>query len=411
VSTERVDVAVVGAGQAGLALSHELTEAGIEHVLLERGRIGQTWRGRWDSFCLVTPNWTMRLPGFPYDGDAPDAFEPRDGIVRYLERYADSFAAPVREGVEVERLERDDDGFSVVVDGGPLRARAVVLATGAYRRPHRPAATAGLPAAVPTIDVEGYRHPDELPDGRVLIVGSGQSGCQVAEELALAGRDVVLACGRAPWSPRRIGDRDFVWWGVETGYVDQTPEDLPGPQARLAANVLASGHGGGHDLHLRTLPAVGVTLAGHLAGVADGEATFAQDLAASVAWGDERFDEWRDLIRRTAADRGWDAPDLPDPAPFDASDAPERLALRDVGAAILTSGFRPEYGPLAPWPGVVDDLGFPVHRDGESVAMPSLFFVGVHFLRTRKSSLLIGVGEDAAVVAVAVARRLGALPS
>ena len=195
---DRIDTVVVGGGQAGLAASRELTQAGVEHVVLERGRVGQTWRGRWDSFCLVTPNWSVQLPGHHYDGDDPDGFMPRDEIVAYLERYAAAVEAPVREGVEAMSLRRLRDGdFALETSDGDLRAGTVVLSSGAYQRSHRPAAAAGLPPDLVQIDVRDYHNPGELPPGRVVVVGSGQSGCQIAEELHLAGRDVILACGRA----------------------------------------------------------------------------------------------------------------------------------------------------------------------------------------------------------------------
>ena len=181
---DRVEVAVVGAGQAGLAVSHELTMAGIEHVVLERGRVGQTWRDRWDTFCLVTPNWSVQLPGGRYDGGDPDGYLPKDEIVAYLEGYAAGFAAPVHEGVEVVSLRSaPDSGFVLGTSAGDLGARSVVITTGAYQRPHRPVGADSLPASLPRIDVEQYRNPAALPPGKVLVVGSGQSGVQIAEEL------------------------------------------------------------------------------------------------------------------------------------------------------------------------------------------------------------------------------------
>ena len=286
------EVVVVGAGQAGLASSYELTRAGVEHVVLERGRVGETWRGRWDSFCLVTPNWSVQLPGHAYDGDDPDGFMLRDEIVLYLERYAASFGAPVREGVSVTSLEpRADGGFVLETSNGSIEARTVVLSTGAYQRPHRPAGAATLPADLLQIDAEGYHNPDELPSGAVLVLGSGQTGCQIAEELHQAGRDVYLACGRAPWAPRRLGEHDIVWWLNEAGFLDEALSALPSPAARLIANVQATGHGGGHDLHYRTLQRLGLTLLGHFVGADGRRARFAPDLSESVAFGDQRNDQ------------------------------------------------------------------------------------------------------------------------
>ena len=407
---ESIDVAIVGGGQAGLATSHELTEAGIDHVVLEQGRLGQTWRTRWDSFCLVTPNWSVRLPGHPYDGDDPDGYMPRDEIVSYLERYAAGFSAPVREGIKVTSLaEAPDGGFLLRTSDGEIRTNSVVVATGAYQRAHRPEAAGSLPAGLPQLDAEEYRSPAELPPGSVLVVGSGQSGCQIAEELREAGREVFLACGRAPWFPRRVGGRDLMWWVLESGFMDQTVEQLPTPAARLVSNVLATGRNGGHDLHLRTLRDAGVTLLGHFLGADGHRARFADDLGESVAWGDDRYRELIGRVNKLVAERDLPAPALDEPAPFDGA-APQELDLSGVGVVIFAGGFRPNYRSWVDVPGAFDELGFPLHTDGASSAAAGLYFVGVHFLRTRKSSLLCCVGEDAAVVAgqLAAARSLPA---
>ena len=378
---DRIEVVVVGAGQAGLAVSYELTRAGVEHVVLERGRVGQTWRARWDSFCLVTPNWTLQLPGHPYDGEDPDGFMPGEGVAAYLERYAAVFEAPVREGVDVTSLETGADrGFVLETSAGRITAGTVVLATGAYQRPHRPAGAETLPDGLLQIDAEAYRNPGELPPGPVLVVGSGQSGCQITEELHEAGREVFLACGRAPWLPRRIGDHDLVWWVVETGFADAPVSSLPDPTARLAANLLASGRDGGHDLHLRTLRQMGVTLCGHFLGADGDHARFALDLEASVAWGDERFGQFMGLVRKLAGERGLPAPEIPDPEPF-RGEGPESLDLSDFGAVVFAGGFRPDYGSWVQVPAAFDEYGFPIHTEGASTAASGLYFVGVHFLR------------------------------
>jgi putative flavoprotein involved in K+ transport len=406
--TELVDVVVIGGGQAGLATSHELTRAGVEHVVLERGRIGQTWRGRWDSFCLVTPNWSVRLPGGAYDGDDPDGYMPRDEIVAYLERYASGFQAPVRDGLEVVSLERaPEGGFSLRTPDGDVRAHSVVVCTGAYQRPFRPRGASTLPADILQLDAEGYRNPGALPPGKVLVIGSGQTGCQMAEELGEAGREVFLSCGRAPWAPRRLGGRDIVWWVLETGFMDQPVAALPAPEARLAANILATGHGGGHDLHFRTLRQAGITLLGHFLGADGHRARFAADLGEAVAWGDDRYRELMGLVRKLVGERDLPMPDIPEPVPFDGR-APEHLDLTGFGAVVFAGGFRPDYASWVRVPGAFDELGFPIHTEGASTAAPGLFFVGVHFLRKRKSSLLCGVGEDAAIVARQIAARHGA---
>ena len=399
---EQVNVLVVGAGQAGLALSHELKQRGVEHVVLERGRIGQTWRDRWDSFCLVTPNWSVQLPGGAYAGDDPDGFMPRDEIVRWFEDYAAVIGAPVRDGVEVRSVSpARDGGFQVATSAGDYHAQRVAMASGAYQRPHRPV-TDSIPASILQLDVADYRRPEELPDGGVLVIGSGQSGLQIAEELHLAGREVVVSCGRAPWVPRRIGDEDVFWWAHQTGFLDQPVEALPDPAERLTANLQNSGAGGGHSLHYRTLRDVGVTLVGRFVGADEREMRFAPDLGASVAWGDQRYGMFMGLVRRHAAERGVPVPEIVDPAPFDGA-APERLPVARFGTVLHATGFRPAYREWLPWPDAFDDIGFPIHRDGESVMVSGLHFVGVHFLRKRKSSLLIGVGEDAAVVAGSIA--------
>jgi putative flavoprotein involved in K+ transport len=396
-------VVVIGAGQAGLAVSYELTARGIDHVVLERDRIGQTWRGLWDSFCLVTPNWSMSLPGAAYAGDDPEGFVPRDEIVRYLQRYASAFGAPVREGVGVDSLEPGPaGGFLLRTSVGELHAQAVVVCTGAYQRPHRPDAASTLSHDVLAIDAKDYQTSAGLPPGKVLVVGSGQTGCQISEELHESGRDVFLACGRAPWLPRRVDDRDIVTWLKETTFFDVPLSALPSPAARLSANLQVTGRRGGHDLHYRTLQAMGVHLLGHLAGLDERRAYFAGDLADSVAFGDARYADIRKLLTNQLATSGVTAPELPDPPRFHA-DPPRELNLAGFGAVIFTSGFRPDYARWVRFP-AFDALGFPLTDNGSSTVVPGLFFCGVHFMRKRKSAVLFGVGEDAAIVAQAITR-------
>jgi len=401
-TVDAANVLIVGAGQAGLATSHELTQRGIDHVVLERGRVAQAWRDRWDSFCLVTPNWSIMLPGGRYDGPDPDGFLPRDEFVALVERYAASIGAPVQEEVEVTSIERSPDvGFRVSTSAGEMTARRVVLAAGAFQRSHLPFADS-LPGSLERLDVRSYRNPQALPDGGVLIIGSGQSGLQIAEELHESGRDVVIACGRAPWLPRRLGDRDIVWWALETGFLDQPVEALADPAERLVANLQNSGRGGGHSLSYRTLRDLGVQLVGRFLGSVDGHLEFAPDLAASVAFGDAAHGRFMNLVRRTVAERGLEPPPIEEPDPFDAT-TETRLPIARFSSVIHASGFRPAYREWLPWPDAFDDLGFPIHEAGASTVVPGLHFVGVHFLRTRKSSSLLGVAEDAAVVAERIA--------
>jgi len=400
-----VDVAIVGAGQAGLSLSHELDAAGVEHIVLERGRVGETWRGRWESFCLVIPNWTVQLPGGRYRGDDPDGFMPKNAIVSHLVAYAERFQAPVREGVAVTSLEpRDEGDFLLRTSSGDIRARAVVLASGGYQKPHRPAAAAQLPASVHAIDAEDYVSPGALPTGKVLVVGSGQTGCQLAEEIFESGRDVSLACGRAPWVPRRLEGRDTIAWLNGTPFFDIKLTDLPSRQARLLANPQMSGRQGGRDLNFRTLQAQGVQLLGRFMAVADGRAHFARDISESVAFGDARYADVCELIRKTCAAASTRPPEMIPPPPFHA-DSPETLPLAEFGTVIFTSGFRPDYASWVKLPQAFDAGGFPIQQDGSSTVVPGLHFMGVHFQRKRKSATLLGVGEDATVLAETIARR------
>jgi putative flavoprotein involved in K+ transport len=235
----------------------------------------------------------------------------------------------------------------------------------------------------------------------VLTVGSGQTGCQIAEELQEAGRETYLACGKAPSVPRRIGDTDGVAWFIKIGFMDMPLSALPSPVARLTGNGQASGKGGGHDLSFRTLQAQGVQLLGRFTGIDADKAHFANDLADSVAFGDARYYDVRQAIAGYTSNNGLEMPAMPDPPPFYAS-APTSVELSRLGAVVFTSGFRPDYGSWVDLK-AFDEMGFPVHHEGASTEFSGLYFVGVHFRRKRKSSLLFGVGEDAAIVARQIA--------
>lgn len=399
---DAVGAIVIGAGQAGLAVSRELCSRGIDNVVLEQSRTGQSWRDRWDSFTLVTPNWTLDLPGSPYDGDDPEGHVARDDIVAYLERYRDQWKLPVREGVRVDRLTPGVlNRFRLRTSIGDLDTDVVVVCTGAFQRPYRPA-TGVWPASLAVMDASEYRNPDHLPDGDVLVIGSGQTGCQFAEELHLAGRGVYLSCGRAPWAPRRLDGIDAVTWAHRVRFFDQPLSALPTPAARLTANPQTTGARGGHDLHYRTLQALGVRMLGRLSGVNGHRAGFVDDLGASVAFGDARWADLCTALRTDLPRLGYPVPELPTPDPFRYRPI-EEIDLHGLGAVIFTSGFRPDYS----WIDfdITDPLGFPITQDGRSTTVPGLYFCGVHFMRIRRSAFLFGIGDDATVVADQLATR------
>jgi putative flavoprotein involved in K+ transport len=395
--TERVDVAIVGAGQAGLATSWYLQQAKVDHVILEGGRVAETWRSRrWDSFCLVTPNWSVRVPGATYNGPDPDGYMNKRELVDHFQHWADSFHAPVREGCPVTALDADGEAFQLTTSGGPVRARTVVIASGGYQRAHLPANAHQIPDGVTQILAEDYRNPDSIPPGAVLIVGSGQTGCQLAEELHEAGFNVFLSCGRAPWAPRRMGGHDLVWWIAESGFWERTLNELPSPAARLIGNPQNTGHGGGHDLNYRTLHMAGVELVGRYIGADGGKVHFTADLADIVSAGDAMsayFKTWVDaLCEKRGLPLPWEMP----PAMQVEARSELDIARDGINTVIWTSGYRPAYSWVH-FP-VFDDMRFPIQVDGRS-AVPGLYFMGVHFQRKAQSAVLYGVGDDAELVA------------
>jgi putative flavoprotein involved in K+ transport len=399
------DCVVIGAGQAGLASSYHLTRLGIEHVLLERGRVAQTWRAaRWDGFHLNTPNWATQLPGLRQTDTDPDAFAPLTEVIALLEDYAVEIEAPVRAGVEVTGLRHTARGFELDVDGDCVHARTVVVATGAFQQPTAPPLEA--PSGVLHVHSSGYRHPGDLPAGGVLVVGSGQSGCEIAQELLESGRRVHLSVGRCPWAPRRYRGRDLIRWLVDVGMMDDSVDALPSPGARLAGNVTVSGAHRGIDCNPLLLEAAGADLHGRLTGFRDGRAIFADDLAENLQAG-LTFE--RDLCRRFddhALDTGLElTPHVPVEQQSQHARGGSELALAGEGISTVlwATGFRPAFGWIdIP---VFDGLGFPRTRRGVT-EVPGLMFVGLPWLHTRRSPLLLGVGDDAGHVAQEVAAAL-----
>jgi putative flavoprotein involved in K+ transport len=403
---ERIETVVVGGGQAGLSVSHFLSAAGREHVVLERGDVAHTWRTRrWDGFYLNTPKWTQHLPGYEYAGPEPDAFSSLDETIAYLVGYAEAIRAPVRTGVSVTGLRPREGGLDVETDYGVVHAANVVVATGAYHEPTPTALAEAVPDDVLQLHTSAYRNPEQLPQGAVLVVGAGQSGCQIADELLQDGRRIYLSVGRCPWIPRRYRDREIVHWLVDIGFVDQTVDSLPSPAARLACNAPVSGNDGGHDCNPLWLEERGASLLGRLRAVDGRRIAVAPDLEKSLAFGAEKLADLMRQIEEHVAANGLEAPD-PEPAPeLPARPAPiEELDLLDAGVSTIlwSNGYRPSFGWIdAP---LFDDHGWPAQVRGVT-ELPGLYFVGLHWLHTRRSSLLFGVGADAEhVVSHLVAR-------
>lgn len=391
------EVAVIGAGHAGLAVSHELGARGVEHVVLERDRVASRWRTeRWDSFTLLTPSWATWLPGWRYDGPDPDGFMDRDQVVSYFERYARSFDAPVREGVTVKSLESaNGSGYRLGTSDGDLSAGSVVIATGPFQAPRLPAWADRLPADVVALHSSGYRSPSALPAGAVLVIGAGPSGQQIAEDLLRAGREVWLSVGRHRRVPRRYRGRDYYWWLELGGFYEKTTASVPASERRNAIAPALTGFGGGHDLDLRALHAQGARLLGRATGAGEGRVHLADDLTASLAAGDAlyaKFTGWvEERLGRFAGlyDDAEERSSLSDPpAPPTELD----LAAAGVSTVVWATGFRADFG----WVDlpVLDADGRPVHDRG-ATDCPGVHFMGLPWLHRQRSPFIRGAEEDA----------------
>ncbi|GAC1607869.1 MAG: MSMEG_0569 family flavin-dependent oxidoreductase [Mycobacteriales bacterium] len=408
-----VPVAVIGGGQAGLSLSWWLRQHRVDHVVLERHRVGHEWRNsRWDSFCLVTPNWQCDLPGFPYAGDDPDGFMVKDEIVGYLEAYAHSFDPPVLEGVDVTAVRRSDDGrFSVTTSHGEVRADAVVVATGGYHRPIVPAFAEQLAPSVTQLHSCEYRNAQQLPDGAVLVVGSGQSGAQIAEDLHLAGRRVHLAVGDAPRCARFYRGRDVVAWLHDMGQYDLPVTRHPlGEAAREKTNHYVTGRDGGRDIDLRSFALDGMQLYGR---AVDADATtvrFQPGLRTLLDASDDVYNSINTSIDRWIEARGIDAPAQAAYVPVwePAREATSLDLVADgVTAIVWCIGFRPDWSWLhVP---VLAPSGHPVHDRGIS-PVPGLAFLGLPWLHTWGSGRFASVGRDAEHIASALVAHLAVRP-
>jgi putative flavoprotein involved in K+ transport len=396
---EKIETIIVGGGQAGLSTSYHLKQLGREHVVFERAeQAGNAWRNdRWDSFTLVTPNWSIQLPGAHYDGNDPDGFLKKDELVAYFEHYVEKFNLPVQFKTSVLEVALLDTGkgYQVKTDGKTFQAKNVVMATGTFQKPKIPAFSADISTDIKQLHSGQYRNPHQLPDGAVLVVGSAQSGMQIGEELYQNGRVVYLCTGTAPRVPRRYRGRDIVAWLVDTGFMDQTVDKLPSPKARLGGNPQASGRDGGHSLNLHQFVRDGVRLFGHIAGTRNGKVIFSPDLKENLAKVDKAEKDIIGMTDRYIWANGINAPQeiLPDLQDGYAVEVITELDLKsaNINTIIWAMGYSFDYG-LVKLP-LTDEDGFPVQQRGIT-QYPGLYFVGINWLHKRKSAILLGVNED-----------------
>jgi putative flavoprotein involved in K+ transport len=401
--TTHVPVIIVGGGQAGLALSYCLKERGIDHLVFEKDRAGSAWRSsRWDSFCLVTPNWQCTLPGFPYRGDDPYGFMLKDEIVRYIDDYIAFFEPPLREGVEVRRLAHLEGGrgFTVETSDGDFTADSVVVAVGGYHTVTLPRMAERLPRDILQLHSSQYKNPESLPAGDVLVVGTGQSGCQIAEDLHLAGRRVHLCVGGAPRVARRYRGKDVVEWLDQLGYYDLPVHDHPLKEAiRGRPNHYVTGRDGGHDIDLRAFALEGMQLYGRLRDIADGRCVFGDDLARNLDSADQVSENIKNTIDAHIAKNSIDAPhEARYVAVWRPAGEPRDLDYRAAGitSVIWSTGFASNFRWIE-LP-AFDGKGYPTHQRGVTT-VPGLYFLGLPWLHTWGSGRFSGIARDAGFVA------------
>ncbi|MGZ4575668.1 MAG: MSMEG_0569 family flavin-dependent oxidoreductase [Mycobacteriaceae bacterium] len=400
--TEQHDVVVIGGGQAGLSISWHLVQRGIDHVVLERASAAHEWRdSRWDSFTLVTPNWQCALPGYGYEGDDPDSFMTREQTYDFVRGYAESFPVPLREGVSVSSVHQSaDGGFDVDTTSGPIHARHVVVATGGYHVPVVPRFAERLPASITQIHSSQYKSAGRLPAGEVLVVGNGQSGAQIAEDLQLEGRAVHLVTGSAPRVARFYRGRDCVAWLHDMGTYDVPIAEHPGGLAkRENTNHYVTGRDGGRDIDLRVFALQGMKLYGRLLEVVDGTLQFAPTLAASLDAADSVNESIKDSIDAYIESRGIPAPTEKRSRP---AWTPQRevtsldLSTVNITSVVWSIGFRTDYRWLHA--GVFDGEGHPCHQRGVT-PVRGLYFLGLPWQHTWGSGRFAGVAHDAEYLA------------
>jgi putative flavoprotein involved in K+ transport len=403
----RTTTVIIGAGQAGLAMSRCLSELDIEHVVLERGKLAQRWRSQsWDSLRLLTPNWMTRLPGFQYDGHDPDGFMSVPELVAFFERYAASSGAPLLPDTTVQSVERSGNGFRVVTDRGVWLASSVVVATGHCDLPAVPAVSRRLPPSVHQVVPSDYRRPDQLPAGGVLVVGASSTGVQLADEIQRSGRQVTLAVGRHTRLPRRYRGRDVLWWLDQLGVLNQGADAVQDiKRSRHQPSLQLVGKPDHSSLDLSVLHSAGVRLVGRVRDIDRHRVNLVDDLAATTAAADFKMAEILTRIDQFIATTGVAAAS---PEPFNptwplAADTPATVDLKDerIHTVIWATGYRRAY----PWlcVPVFDARGEITHEGGVTQAA-GLYVLGLNFQRRRNSSFIDGVGDDAWVIAHEIAR-------
>jgi putative flavoprotein involved in K+ transport len=399
-----VETLIVGAGQAGLAVSRCLSGQDADHVVVERGRIAERWRSsRWESLRLLTPNWMSRLPAWSYPGPNRDGYMTAPELVGLLEDYAGSFTAPVHENTTVELVEASGGGLRVVTDQRTWLARNVVVATGTENRPYLPPAAGGIDPGIHQLTASRYRGPDQVPGG-VLVVGASASGVQIADELRRAGRPVLISVGRHARLPRRYRGHDILWWMDQAGVLDQTIDQVHDPRsARRAPSMQLSGRG--YPVDLAALAAGGVRLAGRLVAANGQRLSFADDLPATIGGAQARMERVLRAIDGYLAHRGGEGAGPADPpAPFPAPAAPAEVDLRRAGIStvIWATGYQPAY----PWLRVpVLDRHGQIAQSRGVTSFPGLYVLGLKFQYRRNSTFVDGVASDARFVAAHVMMR------
>jgi putative flavoprotein involved in K+ transport len=404
------DVAVIGGGQAGLSMSWYLKQSKIEHVVFEKERAAHAWRTeRWDSFCLVTPNWQCQLPGFPYRGADPHGFMSRDEIVAYMDAFVESFDPPLLEGVKVQAVHRDKArGFYIEASDGTHLADQVVIASGGYQVPVIPRCAERLPPDIVQIHSSLYRNPDALPPGAVLVVGTGQSGCQIAEDLHLAGRHVFLCVGDAPRVARRYRGKDVVEWLHLMGYYDLPVHQHPLREGvRDKTNHYVTGRDGGRDIDLRRRALEGMELYGRLLDVAGDQLLCADDLALCLDQADQVSESIKTSIDGFIAKNGIAAPEEARyrPAWVPSGERPQ-LDFRTAGikSVVWCIGFRNDY-TWVDLP-VFTGRGHPFHMRGVT-PVAGVYFLGLPWLYTWGSGRFSGIARDAEFLAEHIKARRG----